>query len=490
VSFRLARPLLAVAALAVLAGACTKEKESLILVSLTTNAPELQLRKLTLSAEGVSKTYDLPAGLTTTAYTYGMYVPSEVSGSVDVTATAQPDGDCTMGYAGTGRTTDFKVGEVGTATIMLKGPSNVCGAGGTAGGAGTMGSGGRGGGGGTGPGGSSGGGCTGTLPPAGTPPTLKCCTEYDHLLTGEACDANDTYIYNLSFSPDGKLLITGGNDGRYVFWNFDGKTVTPEGHNITGGAYGYAAFSPDGTMLAAGGSVDVHVFGVGTWSDLGSLTIDSASYGVFFAPDGQRVVDADASSLYVHTVGTPPPIGKTSLDDTPWAIAVSPAMVGGALGFASVSTSGYATVYNITGQATFGTPITFQPFQPSTNELWAAAFSPSGTQLAVGGYDSLVGIWKYPLASATDQPVISFSIDEPARLEDVNAIAFSPNGRYLAVAGGYNDGSASIWDLTTTTRVGRYPLASRYALSVAFSPSGNAIAVGEHGCGKFLVCTE
>jgi len=48
----------------------------------------------------------------------------------------------------------------------------------------------------------------------------------------------------------------------------------------------------------------------------------------------------------------------------------------------------------------------------------------------------------------------------------------------------------SVWDITTQTRVGRYPLLDRFALSVAFAPSGNAVAVGEHGCGKFLLCTE
>ena len=209
--------------------------------------------------------------------------------------------------------------------------------------------------------------------------------------------------------------MTGGDDGRYVFWNFDGKTLTPEGHNITGGVYGYAAFSPDGTKLAAGG-MDVHLFGVGTWTDLGSLTIDYTSYGVAFSPDGQRVVDADSDNLYVHSVSALSQLGKTALDHIPWAMSASPAEVSGALGVATVSTSGYATIYNIVSPATFGTPIIIQP---SVNKLWAAAFSPTGTQLALGGYDSFVNIWSYPLASASAQPVISFSIDEPAHLEDV-----------------------------------------------------------------------
>ena len=478
-SLRPARTALVLAALAL---GCTKDKESLILVSLTTNAATPQLRSLTLTAEGVAKVYDLPSGLTTSAVTFGMWVPADITGSVDISATAEPSGDCTMGFTGQGRTTSFKVGETAMVTIMLKGPVNLCGGGGGAGG--TQGTGGMGGGAG-GMGGSTGV-CTGTTPPAGTPPTLRCCTEYDHTLTGVACDDNDTFIYNLTFSPDGKLLVTGGDDGRYVFWNFDGKALTAEGHNITGGVYGYSAFSPDGTKLAAGGG-DVHLFGVGTWDDLGSLTIDFTSYGVAWTPDGQRIIDADSDNLYVHSVATLSQLGKTTLSHVPWAMAVSPAVVSGGQGVALVSTSGYATLYNITSPATFGTPTIIQP---TLNEIWTAAFSPTGTQLALGGYDSFVNIYNFPLATVNDQPVLSFSIDEPNRLEDVNQIAFSPNGKYVAVAGGYNTGSVSIWDLTTQTRVGRFQIANRYALSVAFSPSGNAVAVGEHGCGKFLLCTE
>jgi len=127
--------------------------------------------------------------------------------------------------------------------------------------------------------------------------------------------------------------------------------------------------------------------------------------------------------------------------------------------------------------------------QDSANGVWAAAFSPTGTQLAVGGYDSYVDIFNLPLTAAST-PVVSFSVDEPAHLEDVNGIAFSPDGRYVAVASGFNQGAVSIWDITTQTRVGRYPLSQRFALSVAFAPAGNAVVVGEHGCGKFLLCTE
>jgi WD40 repeat protein len=385
-----------------------------------------------------------------------------------------------MGYAGMGRTeSNFAPGDTVTITVMLK-TANLCGTAGNGGG-GTMGTGGS-----TGTGGTGGSvGCTGVQPPAGTPPSLKCCTEYDHSLTSLACDSNDTYMYGVAFTPDGKLAVSGGDDGRYVFWNFDGKTLTPEGHNITGGAYGYAAFSPN-SMLFAGGGGEVHLFTIPGLGDAGAMMIDYYSYGLAFTPDGQQVVDVDSDSLYVHAVSTNGQLTKTPLTHTAWALAVAPVAVGGALGIAIPSADGYATVYNLTGTSTLSTPTTLQA---SANGLWSAAFSPNGMQLALGGYDSYVDIFSLPL-TATSAPVISFSVDEPALLEDVNGIAWSPDGRYVAVASGFNTGAVSIWEVATKTRIGRYALQDRYALSVAFAPSGNAVLVGEHGCGKILLCTE
>ncbi len=73
----------------------------------------------------------------------------------------------------------------------------------------------------------------------------------------------------------------------------------------------------------------------------------------------------------------------------------------------------------------------------------------------------------------------------------VAGLSWSRDGAYLAIAAGSNfaGGSASIY---------AYPARAQYAsvvptyypVSVAFSPSGSALAIGEVTCGKVMLCAD
>jgi len=53
-----------------------------------------------------------------------------------------------------------------------------------------------------------------------------------------------------------------------------------------------------------------------------------------------------------------------------------------------------------------------------------------------------------------------------------------------------NDQDRFIWNVATRTEMYRYSLPTRHGLTAVFSPGGNALVVGERGCGKVLLCTE
>jgi WD40 repeat protein len=53
----------------------------------------------------------------------------------------------------------------------------------------------------------------------------------------------------LAFSPDGKVLAPGGNNGEITFWDWDAGKATDALGNL-GRAVSQIAFSPDGRSLA------------------------------------------------------------------------------------------------------------------------------------------------------------------------------------------------------------------------------------------------
>ena len=103
----------------------------------------------------------------------------------------------------------------------------------------------------------------------------------------------------------------------------------------------------------------------------------------------------------------------------------------------------------------------------------AVAFSPDGTQVAVGRRDS-TGVSLYDLASS--RPIRSFGMPSIERW-NMHAIAFSPDGKTLAVPVDENAGGGVVlWEIATGKLIRRLqgPLGTNAFM--AFSPDGRRLA--------------
>ncbi len=115
----------------------------------------------------------------------------------------------------------------------------------------------------------------------------------------------------------------------------------------------------------------------------------------------------------------------------------------------------------------------------STTAPDVVAFIPDGTKLAavipgsttqIQFFDPKTGAQLSSLTSTTNYRV--------------NSIAFSPNGKLMAVGGenfvsaGVLSGLVEIWDLTTGTLKATYSTAATNVVTVHFSPNGRTLAVG------------
>ena len=95
-----------------------------------------------------------------------------------------------------------------------------------------------------------------------------------------------------------------------------------------------------------------------------------------------------------------------------------------------------------TGQA-IGSPLLADTSPQGQRGVGAVAFSPDGKLLATAGGDGYVRLWNPATRQAAGAPLPAVSNGS------VNAVAFSPDGKLLATAGG--DGYVRLWNPATGT---------------------------------------
>jgi len=271
-------------------------------------------------------------------------------------------------------------------------------------------------------------------------------------------------ISGVAFAPNGQTVVTAGLDGAVLQWDLlSGKRIgAPIHHN---GVIAALALSPNGKRLATASLDEAQVWDAASGKAVGGLLKhDNHLTAIAFSPDGRTVVTGSldkTARLWDATTGQPIGLPLQHADSV-MAVAVSPDGTRIATGCGRIARS--AQLWDVATGKAIGPPLLHR------DRVGAVAFSPDSKTLLTGGFDKTARLWE--VATGRRLGVVLQHKGE------VRTVAFCSDGVTFVTAG--TDRTARLWG-AMLDRPHRPSLQHKAAVTaVAFGVDGKAVLTGDY----------
>jgi WD40 repeat protein len=265
---------------------------------------------------------------------------------------------------------------------------------------------------------------------------------------------HDGEVNAVSFSPDGRLLLTAGADGRARIWRHKGSALTLQ----HAGAVTAATFGRGGDrVITASADGRARIWNTRTGALLVELPHGAALNAAVLSRDGRLAVTAGADGTAVlwdavrarvlHRLSHNGPVNDARFSPNGKLVVTA-------------SDDHTAAIWRVSDGVRLAT------LSGHTDAVVAAMFSPDGRRVATASTDATARIWT--VASGRAEHVLSGHSDS------VTAIAFNPKGTRLATAS--SDRDARVWNMRTGNQVALLRVHAGPVNDVTFSADGRWIA--------------
>jgi WD40 repeat protein len=271
-------------------------------------------------------------------------------------------------------------------------------------------------------------------------------------------------VYHVRFAADRKTLVTISHDQTIKFWDLKtGRATRTLPFEAKWPLFG-AGLSPDGNTLATRNRDDTI-----TLRDMAtSRAIQKLEPGRFrpaaFSPDSSTLATGHEDGVTLWEVRTGRKLRTFLGPGQGWrALAFSP----DGEQLAAGSYGGPVTIWEVaTGREA-------RTLQGHTGIVWWLVFSPDGRRLATASRDRTAKVWDVEAPAGDDHARLTLR----GHTGEVRCVAFSPDGKRLATAS--MDGTAKVWD-SARPREMPFPRCGHTddADLVMFSSDGKMLATG------------